>query len=115
MTQKRGTAITIGGIILVERKATSLFFDAAGMIMAFAAKQALEDKNLRIPDDVSIIGFDDIPFSSAISLTTVSQPAHEMGKNAMLLLIDLIKKRVQSPNQIILRTSMIIRGSCKKR
>jgi LacI family transcriptional regulator len=95
------------------KKFTALF--ASSDIMAFAAKQVLEDRNLRIPDDVSIIGFDDIPFSSAISLTTVSQPAHEMGKNAMLLLIDLIKKRVRSPNQIVLRTSMIIRSSCKKR
>jgi len=69
----------------------------------------------RIPDDISIIGFDDIPFSSAISLTTVSQPAYEMGKNAMLMLIDLMKGRISPPQRIVLRPSMIIRGSCRKR
>lgn len=82
--------------------------------MAFGAKQAIEDMHLKIPDDISIIGFDDIPFSSAISLTTVSQPIYEMGKNAMLLLIDIIKNRIRPPHAITLRTSMIIRNSCKK-
>jgi len=92
---------------------TALF--ASSDIMAFGAKQALEDSNIKIPEDVSIIGYDDIPFSSAISLTTVSQPAYEMGKNAMLLLIDLIKNRIQTPHRIVLRPSMIIRESCRKR
>jgi LacI family transcriptional regulator len=87
---------------------------ASSDIMAFGAKQALEDRNLSVPDDVSIMGYDDIPFSSAISLTTVSQPAYEMGRNAMHLLIDLMKKRVHSPHRIVLRPSMIIRKSCKK-
>ncbi len=92
---------------------TSIF--ASSDIMAFGAKQAIEDMGKKIPEDISIIGFDDIPFSSAISLTTVSQPAYEMGKNAMLLLIDLMKGRISSPQRIILRPSMIIRGTCVKR
>jgi LacI family repressor for deo operon, udp, cdd, tsx, nupC, and nupG len=83
--------------------------------MAFGAKQAIEDAGKKIPEDISIIGFDDIPLSSAISLTTVSQPAYEMGKSAMLMLIDLMKGRVLSPQQIVLRPSMIIRGTCMKR
>jgi LacI family transcriptional regulator len=88
---------------------------ATSDMMAFGAKQAVQDANMKIPGDVSIIGFDDIPFSSAISLTTVSQPAFEMGKNAMLLLIDLINRRVQAPHHIVLRTSMVIRESCGKK
>ncbi len=100
---------------LIESGAPFTAIFASSDIMAFGAKQALEDRNLKIPNDISIIGYDDIPFSSAISLTTVSQPAYEMGKNAMLLLIDLINKRVQTPHHIVLRPSMIIRGSCMKR
>jgi DNA-binding LacI/PurR family transcriptional regulator len=88
---------------------------ATSDMMAFGAKQAVQDAGMKIPGDVSIIGFDDIPFSSAISLTTVSQPAYEMGKNAMLLLIDLINRRVRTPRRIVLRTSMVIRESCGKR
>jgi LacI family transcriptional regulator len=95
-----------------SRRFTALF--ASSDIMAFGAKQALEDRGFSIPEDVSVMGYDDIPFSSAISLTTVSQPAYEMGRNAMHLLIDLMKKRVRSPHRIVLRPSMIIRKSCKK-
>ncbi|MCK4924549.1 MAG: substrate-binding domain-containing protein [Spirochaetes bacterium] len=73
-----------------------------------------EHRGLLIPDDVSIIGYDDIPFSSAISLTTISQPAYEMGRNAMHLLIDLMEKHVSTPHHIVLRPSIIIRKSCQK-
>jgi LacI family transcriptional regulator len=95
-----------------SRRFTAVF--ASSDIMAFGAKQALEDRGFAIPEHVSIMGYDDIPFSAAISLTTVSQPAYEMGRNAMHLLIDLIHKRVRAPHCIVLRPSMIIRRSCKK-
>jgi LacI family transcriptional regulator len=95
-----------------NKRFTAVF--ATSDIMAFGAKQAFEDRGLLIPDDVSIIGYDDIPFSSAISLTTISQPAYEMGRNAMHLLIDLMKKRVSTPHHIVLRPSIIIRKSCRK-
>jgi LacI family transcriptional regulator len=103
----------VSGLIGSGKRFSAIF--ATSDMMAFGAKQAVQDANMKIPGDVSIIGFDDIPFSSAISLTTVSQPAFEMGKNAMLLLIDLINRRVQTPHHIVLRTSMVIRESCGKR
>jgi len=109
--EKAYTEVTT--LLAADTRFTSIF--ASSDIMAFGAKQAVEDNGKRIPDDISIIGFDDIPFSSAISLTTVSQPAYEMGKNAMLMLIDLMKGRISPPQRIVLRPSMIIRGSCRKR
>jgi len=106
---------TYGGITrLIDSGKIFTAIFASSDIMAFGAKQALEDRGFSIPDDVSIIGYDDIPFSSAISLTTISQPTYEMGRNAMHLLIDLMKKRVHSPNHIVLRPSIVIRKSCKK-
>jgi DNA-binding LacI/PurR family transcriptional regulator len=104
---------TVKDLIASGKRFSAIF--ATSDMMAFGAKQAVQDANLEIPGDISIMGFDDIPFSSAISLTTVSQPAFEMGKNAMLLLLDLINKRVQTPRHIVLRTSMVIRESCGKR
>jgi len=88
---------------------------ATNDMMAFGAKQALEEHNLHVPNDVSLVGYDDILFSSIISLTTVSQPAYEMGRNAMLLLLDLINERITTPQRVILRPSMVIRGSCQRR
>jgi DNA-binding LacI/PurR family transcriptional regulator len=84
-------------------------------MMAFGAKRALEEQGIRIPDEISLVGYDDILFASIISLTSVSQPTYEMGRNAMVLLLDLIHGRITTPQHIVLRPSMVIRGSCKRR
>ena len=100
-------------LLHIKTEFTAVF--ATNDMMAFGAKQALEELGKRIPDDVSLVGYDDIQFSSIISLTTISQPTLEMGRNAMLLLLDLIKERIKTPQHIVLRPSMVIRGSCKRR
>jgi LacI family transcriptional regulator len=100
---------------LLEDNITFTALFAMNDLMAFGAKKALEERGLRIPDDVSLIGYDDILFSALISLTSVAQPTYEMGKNAMGLLLDLIHERITTPQHIVLRPSMVIRGSCKRR
>jgi LacI family transcriptional regulator len=92
---------------------TAIF--AMNDMMAFGAKRALEEQGVRIPDEISLVGYDDILFSSIISLTSVSQPTYEMGRNAMVLLLDLIHGRITTPQHIVLRPSMVIRRSCKRR
>lgn len=82
--------------------------------MALGAREALESLNLRIPGDVSLVGFDNIPFTSLLSLTTISQPAFELGKNALLLLNDVMKGRINAPKTVVLPTSIVIRSSCRK-
>jgi DNA-binding LacI/PurR family transcriptional regulator len=84
-------------------------------LMAFGVKQALEESGRRVPDDASVVGYDDISFSHTISLTVVSQPIVEMGKSAMTLLLDLIYNRVTPPQRIVHRPSLIIRSSCQRR
>ena len=69
---------------------------------------------LNVPEDVSIIGFDEIPLSSYMSLTTIAQPSFEVGRNSIMLLIDLIEHRRAPPQRILLRDSLIIRKSCRK-
>ncbi len=91
---------------------TAIF--ASDDIMAIGAREVLESVNLRVPDDISLIGFDDIPFMSLLSLTTISQPSFEMGKNALLLLNDVMKGRVEAPKNVVLPTSIVIRGSCRR-
>jgi len=82
--------------------------------MAYGAWQALETKGCHIPQDISVIGYDDIPFSSFISLTTIAQPGNEIGRNALILLMDLINGRREPPHRIVLRDSLIIRRSCRR-
>ena len=82
--------------------------------MAFGALQALEERGMGVPDQVSVMGFDDVPFSSLLRLTTVSQHPYEMGKGAITLLIDIIGGRVAPPQRVQLMPSLIIRGSCRR-
>ena len=100
---------------LLDQKIDFTAILATNDLMAFGAKKALEEHGLKIPDDISLVGYDDILFSAIISLTSVAQPTYEMGRNAMMLLLDLIHGRITTPQHIVLRPSMIIRGSCKRR
>ncbi len=100
---------------LIQKQIEFTAIFATDDIMAFGAKRALEEHGLEIPADVSLVGYDDIRFSSIIALTTVSQPTYEMGRNAVVLLLDLINARITTPQHIVLRPSMIIRGSCQRR
>lgn len=72
--------------------------------LAIGALKALKLKGYRIPEDISIIGFDDIPESRVVepALTTIHVPRYYIGKVAAEMLI----KNIQSPSQYVLRTSV---------
>jgi DNA-binding LacI/PurR family transcriptional regulator len=82
-------------------------------MMAFGAKKAVEERGLRIPEDISLIGYDDLVFSSIVGLTTVVQPTYQMGRNAMIVLLDLINRRIAPPHHIVLKPSLAIRSTCR--
>jgi DNA-binding LacI/PurR family transcriptional regulator len=67
----------------------------ANDLMAIGAMEYCKAVGIRVPDDVSIVGFDDLPFASLLTprLTTVRQPAHEMGRRAADLLFDLLEDK----------------------
>ena len=90
---------------------------AANDEMAFGAINAIKSKQLNVPSDISVIGFDDIKFSEIFepALTTISQPAFEIGNIAMELLISLMNNQQVSKNQYILEDQLIVRNSCLKR
>lgn len=83
-------------------------------IMCFGIKKATEEYGISIPDDISLIGYDNIPFSSMIGLTTVSSQAYEMGKNAVLSILNIISERITDKINIVLEPNIVIRNSCKK-
>ncbi|WP_165423077.1 GntR family transcriptional regulator [Ktedonosporobacter rubrisoli] len=69
---------------------------------------------LKVPDDIALVGFDDIPLVSRLDppLTTVAQNIHQIGEAAAQLLIDTIQEKVTAPKTILLPTDLIIRQSC---
>ena len=82
--------------------------------LALGVYQALHEENLCIPDDMSVVGFDNIQLSNLLNprLTTVEQPAYEMGKSAGELIISKIQNDGPSvPRQISFETKLIIRDS----
>jgi len=84
--------------------------------VAIGAKSALREAQLRVPDDVSVIGFDDIPWAkySDPPLTTIQLPAESIAESACTLLLNLINDGdSDKQHQIILGTELIIRKSCK--
>lgn len=80
---------------------------------AIAAINALQDAGLKIPEDVSVIGFDDIQLASYSNptLTTVRQPLQEMGEIAARTLLDQIENRSEYVAEIAVKPELILRRS----
>ena len=97
---------------LLPHKPDALF--AAGDTTALGAMQAIYEAGLRIPDDIAIVGFDDLDVATKATppLTTIRQPIQQKGALAAQLLIDLIDGKTKSPHQILLPTQLVIRQSC---
>jgi LacI family transcriptional regulator len=86
----------------------------ASDMMAIGAMRALREAKLRIPEDVAVIGFDDISTASSAvpPLTTIRQPINSLGSLAAETLIDIITHPGVETRHIILPTELVIRSSC---
>ncbi len=97
---------------LLKYKPDAVF--VASDTMAYGAMRALREANLRIPEDVAIVGFDDLPNSSKTipPLTTIRQMPSMMGSRAVEFLINAIESGVKSTQGIIMDTELVVRESC---
>ncbi len=87
---------------------------AANNFIAMGAMRALRDIGLRIPEDITLTAFDDLPSTLIIDpfLTVAAQPAYHMGQQAAQLLLGRLSGQLTSPPQeIILPTELIVRRS----
>jgi len=82
--------------------------------LAIEAIKTARVKNISIPDNLKIIGFDDIKFSASFSpsITTIAQPKYKMGTMALDMLIHLIEKKVLPERRIVIEPKLILRDSC---
>jgi LacI family transcriptional regulator len=100
---------------LLSRSVTAIF--AASDMMAVGALRAVREAGLRVPEDVALVGFDDVPIAAAVepALTTVRQPIEDLGSMAADLLLDLLENPQDgepSIHRIILSAQLVIRDSC---
>jgi LacI family transcriptional regulator, galactose operon repressor len=102
-------------MLVLDCPPTAIF--ASNDVSAFGVMDAVRDAGLKIAQDVSIIGFDDIPGASLVHppLTTVRQPLKEMGRQATHMLLNLIDEPGRIAERIDLPTELVVRQSCRMR
>lgn len=95
-------------------RVTAIF--TAGYYLALEALSLLRSLGMRVPEDVSIIGFDDPPSAAHLNppLSTVRQPLYEMGQRAMDMLFDVLTGATLQPQPLYLPTELVIRESCRR-
>ena len=101
---------------LLERKVPFTALFAYNDISALGAIRAFQEAGLRVPQDISVIGFDDIQGAaySSPSLTTVRQPLAHMGSLAAQTLLARIEGEKESPPEILIEPELVVRHSTAK-
>ena len=92
-------------------------FSRSAIAWPWARCGRLREAGLQVPDDVALVGFDDVRYAADLDLTTVAQPAFETGKTAAEILIGEIERGGRDGSgerfqQVVLPTRLIVRGSC---
>ena len=82
-------------------------------MMAFGALRALRDSGIRVPEDISLVGFDDVFFSRymEVPLTTVRQPIYTMGRQTASLLLEEIENHEKVPQHVVFAPRLVVRAS----
>lgn len=100
-------------LLSLEQPPTAILI--ANNLMTLGGLQAIHESGLEIPDQVSLVGFDDMDWAASLrpALTCVAQPAYEMGETAAALLLERIHSPEQASKTVVLNAHLVIRASCK--
>ncbi|MFW6287851.1 MAG: LacI family DNA-binding transcriptional regulator [bacterium] len=101
-------------VLSMKDKPTAIFCQSD--VIAIGAIKAIKESGLNVPDDFSLIGFDDIEVCKYItpSLTTISQKTYKLGEKAAELLLNMVNDSEKEYAPIVLPTELIERESCKR-
>ncbi len=111
--QEKGYAET-KRLLDLDQPPTAIF--ATGDLITLGALQAIYERDLQIPGDVSLVSFDDFDFAPFLRcpLTAVQQPKEEMGEVAVRLLIERLGDPTKAPQQVVLQPTLVVRESVRR-
>lgn len=109
--ERASGAEQVRALLTLPEPPTALFICSDHL--AIGGYEALAEAGLRVPDDVSVIGFDDLPEARWVNpaLTTVRQPLKEMGRSALRTLLRLIEGEELESRRVELATTLVVRDS----
>lgn len=83
-------------------------------LMTLGALRAIRQRGMRVPEDVALVGFDDIPWAEELysPLTAVAQPTYELGQEAVRMLLRRLDQPTIAFHTSVLKTQLIVRESC---
>lgn len=99
-------------VLALSPRPTAIF--AANNFIAFGAIRAVREAGLRVPEDISVVAFDDLPGEWVMDpfLTVVAQPAYEIGRRAAVLILDRLERAEQmEPRSVVLPAELRVRRS----
>jgi DNA-binding LacI/PurR family transcriptional regulator len=102
----------MNALLTLESPPSAVF--VASDVVAFGVMAAIRERELTIPDDIAVVGFDDVPFARFVNppLTTVHLPAADLARRSSEILFKLIKREQPAKKRVLLDTHLIVRGSC---
>jgi DNA-binding LacI/PurR family transcriptional regulator len=114
---RRGNFTIAGGhaataeLLALPDPPTAIFFESDEM--AFGGLHAARERGVRVPDDLSIVGFDDHDASAPFELTTIRQPVADLGRTAAKLLLETLDGRgaAEQPVRVELPTELVVRAT----
>lgn len=111
--REQGGYIATQSLLDLQERPTAIF--ASNDLSAFGAMEAIRQRGWRIPEDISVMGFDDIPQASIAhpKLTTMHQPLDQMGRVAVKMLLEHIENPERLPRRVTLATQLMVRESCQ--
>ncbi len=110
--RQEGGRTAMHGLLAADQMPRAVL--VANNLMTLGALHAIHERRIRIPEDIAVIGFDDMPWADSLwpPLTAVAQPAEELGRTAARLLLERLADPVRPVRHVILHNRLCIRASC---